>query len=141
MTSPISQSPAEETADDAIVRRHPVVRLKPKAEARAIRHGFPWVYADELVTDRRTQNLAPGALAILVDGERRDLGLVTVNTKSKIIARMLDRDPDATLDQAWFVAKLARALSLRSRLYLQTLRRRPRHKVTNMLPITVQCDC
>lgn len=117
MTSPISQSPAEEAADDAIVRRHPVVRLKPKAEARAIRHGFPWVYADELVTDRRTQNLAPGALAILVDGERRDLGLVTVNTKSKIIARMLDRDPDATLDQAWFVAKLARALSLRSRLY------------------------
>ena len=31
-----------------------VVRLKPKAEARAIRHGFPWVYADELVIDRRT---------------------------------------------------------------------------------------
>jgi 23S rRNA (cytosine1962-C5)-methyltransferase len=69
------------------------VRLKPKAEARAIRHGFPWVYADELVTDRRTQGLAPGALAVLEDGERRPLGLVTVNVKSKIIARMLDRDP------------------------------------------------
>ena len=68
-----------------------VVRLKPKAEARAIRHGFPWVYADELVTDRRTQSLAPGTLAVLEDGDRRPLGLVTVNVKSRIVARMLDR--------------------------------------------------
>jgi 23S rRNA (cytosine1962-C5)-methyltransferase len=91
--------------------------LKPKAEARAIRHGFPWVYADELVTDRRTQNLAPGALAILVDGDRRDLGLVTVNTKSKIICRMLDRDAEAVIDQAWFEARIGRAYALRDRLY------------------------
>ncbi len=95
----------------------PVVRLKPKAEARAIRHGFPWVYADELVTDRRTQSLVPGALAVLEDGERRVLGLVTVNTKSKIIARMLDRDPAAVIDQVWFAARLGRALALRARLY------------------------
>lgn len=98
-------------------RRLPVVRLKPKAEARAIRHGFPWVYADELVTDRRTQGLAPGALAVLEDGERRPLGLVTVNPKSKIIARMLDRDPEASVDQGWFEARLSRALALRARLF------------------------
>ena len=97
----------------------PVVRLKPKAEARAIRHGFPWVHADELVTDRRTQGLAPGALAVLEDGERRPLGLVTVNVKSKIIARMLDRDPEAVIDQAWFAARLDRALAHRARLYPQ----------------------
>jgi 23S rRNA (cytosine1962-C5)-methyltransferase len=95
----------------------PTVRLKPKAEARAIRHGFPWVYADELVTDRRTQGLAPGALAVLEDGDRRPLGLVTVNTRSKIMARMLDRDPEAVVDQAWFAARLERALRHRSRLY------------------------
>ncbi len=102
---------------DAASHGRPVVRLKPKAEARAIRHGFPWVYADELVTDRRTQSLAPGALAVLEDGERRPLGLVTVNTNSKIIARMLDRDPAALIDQAWFAARLERALALRARLY------------------------
>lgn len=95
----------------------PTVRLKPKAEARAIRHGFPWIYADELVTDRRTQSLAPGALAVLEDGERRALGLVTVNTASKIIARMLDRDPEAVINQAWFEARLAQALDLRARLF------------------------
>ncbi len=97
----------------------PVVRLKPKAEERAIRHGFPWIYADELVTDRRTQGLAPGALAVLEDGERRPLGLVTVNVKSKIIARMLDRDPEAVIDQAWFAGRITRALAHRARLYAQ----------------------
>ncbi|WP_028030457.1 RSP_2647 family RNA methyltransferase [Gemmobacter nectariphilus] len=96
---------------------YPPVRLRPKAEARAIRHGFPWVYSDELVTDRRTQALPPGALAVLEDADRRPLGLVTVNVKSRIIARMLDRDPEAVLDQAWFAARLRRALALRETLY------------------------
>lgn len=105
--------------DSPPTRLLPTVRLKPKAEARAIRHGFPWVYADELVTDRRTQNLDPGALAVLEDGERRPLGLVTVNVRSKIIARMLDRNEDAVIDQAWFEARLTRALALRDRLYDQ----------------------
>ena len=95
------------------------MRLKPKAEARALRHGFHWVYADELVTDRRTQKLELGALAVLEDADRRPLGLVTVNTKSKIIARMLDRDPMAQIDQSWFEARIGRALSMRDRLFAQ----------------------
>ena len=94
-----------------------MVRLRPKAEARAIRWGFPWVYADELVTDRRTGNLASGALAVLEDAERKVLGLVTVNTKSKIIARLIDRDPGAVVDEAWFAAKFRAALALRERLF------------------------
>ncbi|EGJ21102.1 SAM-dependent methyltransferase [Cereibacter sphaeroides WS8N] len=97
----------------------PTVRLRPKAEARALRHGFPWVYADELVTDRRTQALAPGTLAVLEDAERRALGLVTVNVSSKIIARMLDRDPEAAIDEGWFAERLTRALALRERLFDQ----------------------
>ncbi len=95
----------------------PVVRLRPKAEARAIRHGFPWVYADEIVTDRRTKALAPGALARLEDADRAPLGLVTVNLTSKIAARMLDRDPAARIDGAWMAARLATALDLRARLF------------------------
>jgi 23S rRNA (cytosine1962-C5)-methyltransferase len=95
----------------------PTVRLKPKAEARAIRHGFPWVYADELVTDRRTQKMEAGTLAILEDGDRRPMGLVTVNTNSKIICRMLDQNPEAVIDQAWCEARIGRALAMRERLY------------------------
>lgn len=121
MTSPIAHpAPIQnipDADDETPIKGRPVVRLKPKAEARAIRHGFPWVYADELVTDRRTQSLALGALAVLEDGERRPLGLVTVNTKSKIIARMLDRDPEAEITVAWFAVRLTRALALRERLF------------------------
>ena len=95
----------------------PVVRLIPKAEARAIRHGFPWVYANELVTDRRTRNLTPGTIAQLEDANRTPMGVVTVNPASKIICRMLDQDPDTVIDQAWFTARLTRALAHRDRLY------------------------
>ena len=99
------------------LKEYPTVRLRPKAEARAIRHGFPWVYADELVTDRRTQGMAPGTLAVLEDAERKPLGLVTVNAGSKIIARMLDPDPAAVLDHDWLARRLTRALALRTCLY------------------------
>jgi 23S rRNA (cytosine1962-C5)-methyltransferase len=96
---------------------HPVVRLTPKAAAQAIRHGFPWVYANELVTDRRTRALPPGTVAVLEDAERRPMGLVGVNPNSKIIARMLDADPTARIDAGWFRTRLATALSLRERLF------------------------
>ncbi|WP_417472383.1 RSP_2647 family RNA methyltransferase [Leisingera sp.] len=97
--------------------QRPRVKMKPKSNARAIRHGFPWVYANELVTDRRTRKLAPGTLAVLEDEANTPLGLVAVNPESKIIARMLDRDPGAEIDQAWFAARLSRALEMRERLY------------------------
>ncbi len=95
----------------------PRVRLLPKAEARAIRHGFPWVYANEMVMDRRTKALAPGAFAVLEDANRTAMGVVTVNPKSKIAARMLDADPAAAIDQGWIAARLQRALTHRERLF------------------------
>ncbi len=96
---------------------YPTVRLMPKGDARAIRHGFPWIYANEMVLDRRTKALVPGSLAVLEDAERRPMGVVTVNPNSKIAARMLDQDPEAVIDGAWLVARLARALAHREALY------------------------
>ncbi|MEM8576488.1 MAG: class I SAM-dependent methyltransferase [Pseudomonadota bacterium] len=96
---------------------YPVVRLRPKANARAIRHGFPWIYANELVLDRRTKALAPGSMAILEDDARVPMGVVTVNPASKIAARMMDRDPGAAIDASWLAARLRAALARRARLY------------------------
>ncbi|MFA3917926.1 RSP_2647 family RNA methyltransferase [Ruegeria hyattellae] len=101
----------------SLLSDRPRVRLKPKANARAIRHGFPWVYANELVTDRRTKKLAPGTLAVLEDEGRTPLGLVSVNPASKIICRMLDASPEAALDRNWFETRLTSALALRERLF------------------------
>lgn len=95
----------------------PVIRLRPKAKPQAIRHGFPWVFADEAVLDRRTRALPPGGMAILEDAERQPLGVVTVNPNSKIIGRMMDRDAGAVVDRAWIAERLARAQDLRDRLY------------------------
>ena len=95
----------------------PFIRLMPKAMPQAIRHGFPWVYANEVVLDRRTKGLAPGSFAILQDAERRDLALVTVNPDSRIIARVMDRDCTAAVDRDWLMARLVRALALRTAIY------------------------
>lgn len=95
----------------------PVIRLRPNADARRIRHGHPWVYDNEIVADRRTKALEPGAFARLEDAERQPLGLVTVNPASKLMARLLDRDPEARIDRAWIEARLRGALALRDRLY------------------------
>jgi 23S rRNA (cytosine1962-C5)-methyltransferase len=96
---------------------YPVIRLRPKTDARPIRHGAPWVFAGELVTDRRTRALAPGTVALLEDAERAPLGIVAVNPASKIMARMLDRDAGARIDAGWLAARLTRALELRERLH------------------------
>src|SRR6056297_3768549 len=96
---------------------YPVIRLKPKTDARAIRHGAPWVFDNELVTDRRTRALAPGSIAVLEDSERAPLGLVAVNPVSRIMARMLDRDVSARIDKRWLAAHLSRAQELRARLF------------------------
>ncbi len=95
----------------------PRIRLKPKANARGLRHGFPWVYANDVVTDRRTRKIPAGALAVLEDDKRAPIALVAVNPASKIMCRVLDRDLDAELNAAWFESRLQRALEMRDRLF------------------------
>ncbi|SMX32021.1 RSP_2647 family RNA methyltransferase [Octadecabacter ascidiaceicola] len=107
MTQPPEHAPAP----------YSIVRLLPKAKPQVIRHGFPWVFANELVMDRRTKGATLGSLVVLEDAERRPLGLGTINPLSKIAVRMLDFDTDAVIDQAWFEAKLSRALQHRETLY------------------------
>ncbi len=96
---------------------YPTVRLNAKANARAIRHGFPWAYDNEVVTDRRTKALQPGTVAVLEDADRQVMGLVAVNPASKIFCRMLDRDITQDIGQAWFARRLGTALAHRQRLF------------------------
>lgn len=95
----------------------PIIRLKPKVNPQKLRHGFPWVYDNEMVTDRRTRGIAPGSLAILTDHAKNELGLFAVNPNSKIIARRVDGAVDAVLNADWFEGKLRAALKTRARLY------------------------
>ncbi|NNF90107.1 MAG: class I SAM-dependent rRNA methyltransferase [Boseongicola sp.] len=95
----------------------PTIRLKPKSDPRRIRRGFPWVYDNEIVTDRRTKAIAPGTVATLEDSERRAVATVTVNPVSKIFARLLDRDAQAAIDRDWIIDRVTRAADLRKAIY------------------------
>ena len=95
----------------------PRIRLKPKANARGLRHGFPWVYANDVVTDRRTRKIPAGALAVLEDDKRAPIALVAVNPASKIMCRVLDRDITAELNAEWFETRFRHALDMRERLF------------------------
>lgn len=95
----------------------PTLRLKPKADAKRIRHGFPWVYGDDIVLDRRSRTIAAGTLALLEDSERNPLALVAANASTRIVARVLDLDPAAQIDGTWLRVKIAQALALRTRVF------------------------
>ena len=95
----------------------PALRLKPKADARRIRFGHPWAWSDDLVLDRRSRNIPAGALAVLEDNERNPLGLGVATVEAKIALRLLDRDPAAVIDAAWFRAKIGAALALRDTMF------------------------
>ena len=105
---PIAEQAATETG-------RPTVKLRPN-KGRRFREGAPWLFADELSMDRRTRALAPGTLVRLVQGDR-SLGVAAINPASQIAARLIDPDPDAVIDPAWFQRRIAHALALRERLF------------------------
>ena len=95
----------------------PIVRLKPKTDARRLRFGHPWVFANELVLDRRTKAIEAGAIAVLEDADRTEIGLIAFNGASKIAGRVLSRDRDVSIDRDWIKGRLHNALGLRERVY------------------------
>lgn len=94
----------------------PTIRLKPKMNAQKLRFGFPWVFQNELVMDRRSRALAVGSIVQVTDSHGGDLGIAGYNPNSKISARILARSGDV-IDANWFEARLRTALELRERLY------------------------
>ncbi len=95
----------------------PRVRVKPKFELRAIRHGAPWVYDNDLVLDRRTRKIEPGTLALLESNEREPIALIAFNAESKLAARVLDLDLSAEIDLPWLTRKIEAAFALRARMF------------------------
>lgn len=93
----------------------PVVKLR-RGRGRRLAEGAPWAFADEIAMDRRARALAPGTLVRLVGGDRT-LGLAAFNPVSTIAARLIDRNPEAEVDAAWFATRVIRALALRESLF------------------------
>lgn len=97
----------------------PTLRLRPKKSAKRFRFGDPWVFADEVVLDRRSKAIEPGTIATFLDEHKEPVATITVNPNSKIIGRILDMDAEAEITADWIAAKLTAALALRERLFAQ----------------------
>jgi 23S rRNA (cytosine1962-C5)-methyltransferase len=67
--------------------------------------------------DAEAKALPPGSLVRLMSGQGKILGVAQFNPHSLIAARILTRNKDAAIDRKFFTHRLARAVSLRERLF------------------------
>lgn len=93
------------------------LRLKASVDANKFRYGYPWIYSNEIISDRRTKSLLPGSFCKLVDYNKNPICLVTVNPKSKIFARVMDFNFETTVDAYWLKDKISKALAKRKEIF------------------------
>ncbi len=91
-------------------RGYPVVSVTRKAE-NSIQTGHPWVYNTELVRTEGTYE--NGDLVDLVSPRGKYLGTGFINDNSKIRIRIISRNANDTLDEAFFERRLRHAWNYR----------------------------
>ncbi|MBK5189709.1 MAG: class I SAM-dependent rRNA methyltransferase, partial [Gemmatimonadaceae bacterium] len=97
--------------------------------------GHPWIYRSDLIDPPA----APAGAILVTDRGRRPLGVALYSPASEIALRLLDRDPSASLDAAWWRDRLARALTRRAPLDALTNAYRVVHGEADGLPSLI-CD-
>lgn len=85
--------------------------VSPKG-ARRWNAGHPWIFRSD-VTERPTGDA--GAVRV-TDHRGKPLGIALWSPRSEISLRLIDHDPDATIDTTWWHTRIARALARRSGL-------------------------
>lgn len=84
--------------------------------ARRWQGGHPWIFRSDVV---QAPAAPPGAVFVR-DQQSRPLGWALWSSTSEISLRLLDRDPDARIDHAWWHERIARAVSRRVPLATET---------------------
>lgn len=72
--------------------------------------GHPWIFKSD-VSQRPD---APAGVVRVTDGRRQELGWALWSPMSEISLRLLDRDPGAVIDAAWWHERIARAITRRA---------------------------
>ena len=91
--------------------------LLPRADRR-VRLGHAWVFSNEVdVAKTALTEFAPGELAVVRDSFGKPVGQAYVNPGALICARILTTDPKAEIGQAWWTARLRKAIALREQIY------------------------
>ena len=84
----------------------PTVHLK-----NAWRSNHPWIF--QKLVEKPAQRPRPGAIVDIVGVDGTWIGRGFYNGHSRIALRILETDPQVAVDEAWFSAKIAAAVSLR----------------------------
>lgn len=93
----------------------PVIRLNPGQERR-LKAGYPWAFSNEIHMQPGYRQL-PAGLEVRLEGDDGwRFGTFAFNPHSLIGARLLDRDPAATIDADWVCRRIAAAVALRARI-------------------------
>jgi len=87
------------------------VRLQ-KGKDAAIRKGYPWIYAGDLIESSEWLLAEPGTPAAIEDAKGAQIATGYVNPKSQIACRVLALGNES-IDTAFFIRKLEKALALR----------------------------
>ncbi len=85
--------------------------------SRRFRAGHPWIFSNEIAMTAEAKALPPGRFGHHRRRRRRTPGRRHLNPHSPIGVRILSRDPDAVIDQAFLTERLRQALALRQQLY------------------------
>ncbi len=96
----------------------PDVRLVPGRHKRAL-EGYPWIYSNEIEMTAEAKALPRGTVVRFVSHDNRPLATGFFDAHSLIAGRLLERDGDAVLDEAWLGHRVGRALALRQRLFAE----------------------
>jgi 23S rRNA (cytosine1962-C5)-methyltransferase len=100
----------------------PTLRLRP-GEGRRLRAGSPWVFSNEIAMKPEYRQMAPGGRVRIEGDDGARFGTFMFNPHSLIAARLLDRDPDATIDLDWLRTRVGEAIALRERVCDSTFHR------------------
>lgn len=90
------------------------IRVKPSVEA-LVRGGHPWIYADSVRDQNRPGEL--GELAVVFDRQDKFLAVGLFDPDSPIRVRLLHVGKPATIDQAWWQARLRATLARRAEVF------------------------
>ncbi|MDA9229732.1 class I SAM-dependent rRNA methyltransferase [Amylibacter sp.] len=95
----------------------PTLRFRPNKSPARVMFGFPWIYSDDVILDRRTKKIPPGSFVKVQTNDKQDIGLVAFNSESKITGRIMDLNVNTVIDTDWIVGKLKNALVMREKFY------------------------
>jgi len=101
--------------------------------ARRWAAGHPWIYRSDVITPPD----AEAGLARVMDQRGKPLGVALWSPRSEISLRLLDRDPDVTVDRAWWRRTVERAIARRHDLTRDTNAYRLVHGEGDLIPSLV----